>query len=288
MPWIINNQILNENTPNRDNFKIIIEFIQKLLANISCSLNVSLLMLNWINEIIDLIPIEHQNFFQNKLFTKLFNSLITLGYSIEENVCTECSNILIKILIKSQYDLNISVLKRILDLSKHYQMNSNNIIKQNFEKLIDKIPINILGINNIDLNDLNENDFTIYSLLSRHLFITQSSADSALSINNFRNIMNFLVIEIDSNEFNNNLKWIKNLFYSSLRNIENNYINNENNKQLQYIDLLNNLNSNNETLLWNWILNELAKFCVQYKLKSPFGKAQDTFFAIESKFFFIY
>jgi hypothetical protein len=39
---------------------------------------------------------------------------------------------------------------------------------------------------------------------------------------------------------------------------------------------------NHEGLLWFWALWESAQFCVQSKLKTPLGKAQDTFVAIES------
>lgn len=37
-----------------------------------------------------------------------------------------------------------------------------------------------------------------------------------------------------------------------------------------------------KSLLWFWALWECAQFCVQSKLKTPLGKAQDTFVAIES------
>lgn len=38
---------------------------------------------------------------------------------------------------------------------------------------------------------------------------------------------------------------------------------------------------NNTGILWFWALWECAQFCVQSKLKTPLGKAQDTFVAIE-------
>ena len=41
---------------------------------------------------------------------------------------------------------------------------------------------------------------------------------------------------------------------------------------------------NHEGLLWYWALWECAQFCVESKLRTPLGKALDTFVAIEGLF----
>ncbi len=51
---------------------------------------------------------------------------------------------------------------------------------------------------------------------------------------------------------------------------------------------LDSLVENQEGLLWFWALWECAQFCVQSKLKTPLGKASDTFLAIEGVLKFIY
>lgn len=46
---------------------------------------------------------------------------------------------------------------------------------------------------------------------------------------------------------------------------------------------LNSLVEHHEGLLWFWALWECAQHCVQSKLKTPLGKPQDTFIAIEGE-----
>ena len=38
-------------------------------------------------------------------------------------------------------------------------------------------------------------------------------------------------------------------------------------------------------LVWFWLIWEAANFCILYRLKTPLGKALDTFQAIEGKIF---
>ena len=48
------------------------------------------------------------------------------------------------------------------------------------------------------------------------------------------------------------------------------------------ITSLDSIVENHAGLLWFWALWESAQFCVQARLRTPLGKAHDTFIAVES------
>ncbi len=69
--------------------------------------------------------------------------------------------------------------------------------------------------------------------------------------------------------------WLERLFFSCQRN--------EKLKDVKITEItLDSVIENHEGLLWFWALWECSQFCVQSKLKTPLGKPQDTFLAIES------
>ncbi len=55
-------------SPTRDHFKAIIENLIRLIPHESTSFDISLLTLNWLLEIIDLISIDYVNIFESSLF----------------------------------------------------------------------------------------------------------------------------------------------------------------------------------------------------------------------------
>ena len=69
--------------------------------------------------------------------------------------------------------------------------------------------------------------------------------------------------------------WLERLFYSCQRN--------EKLKDVKLTETtLDSVIENHEGLLWFWALWECSQFFVQSKLKTPLGKPQDSFLAIES------
>jgi hypothetical protein len=81
--------------------------------------------------------------------------------------------------------------------------------------------------------------------------------------------------------------WLDRIFYSSQRNV----VEEKSHKEAYLTKDMVTLDSivdNHDGLLWFWALWECAQFCVQQRLKTPLGKAQDTFVAIESKHFLFY
>jgi len=79
------------NAPTRDQFKIIIEILTKLISHTTSSFNLVSLILNWLVEIIDFISVEN---------AYIFDSLICVAYSNETEICLLCNKVLLKTLQK--------------------------------------------------------------------------------------------------------------------------------------------------------------------------------------------
>ena len=75
--------------------------------------------------------------------------------------------------------------------------------------------------------------------------------------------------------------WLERIFYSSQRNNVEDKAQKDPYAAKESIKLESIVESH-EGLLWCWALWESAQFCVQSRLKTPLGKPQDTFVAIES------
>jgi serine/threonine-protein kinase SMG1 len=67
------------NAPTRDQFKIIIEILTKLISHTTSSFNLVSLILNWLVEIIEFISVENAYIFDSLLFTNLYNGIICAG-----------------------------------------------------------------------------------------------------------------------------------------------------------------------------------------------------------------
>jgi PI-3-kinase-related kinase SMG-1 len=78
--------------------------------------------------------------------------------------------------------------------------------------------------------------------------------------------------------------WLERVFFSSQRNaIDDKTAAHKDPYLAKDMITIDSIAENHEGLLWFWALWECAQFCVQQRLKTPLGKAQDTFVAIESK-----
>ena len=69
----------NTESSTRDQFRIIIEILTKLIGHATSSFDLVTLILNWLVEIIDFISIENAYIFDSLLFTHLYNACINAG-----------------------------------------------------------------------------------------------------------------------------------------------------------------------------------------------------------------
>jgi serine/threonine-protein kinase SMG1 len=290
--------VLFTNSSTRDYFKIIIEIFIKTLSNATSTRDINILTLKWLHEILEILSIENNGFiFEDKLFIKLYNCIITLAYSTEEELCLISNKALTKTLEKFGVKISESILLRILDLCKYFIMNSNMEIRESHIQLLALIPINLLTSNfltNREQENLSIKDFSIFSPASRNCYI-QTSMESIISMPNFKSIISFILNgQLNHNEIYDDT-WLQRIFFASQRNVTTTTTTTTNDeKQLaKEIDssssarISDNIKiesyvENDDGLLWFWAIWECAQFCVQSKLKTPLGKAQDTFVSIES------
>ncbi len=273
------------NAPTRDYFKTIIEIIVKILPHSSTTLDISLLCLNWISEIIDHLTIDSSYIFESSLFSTLVHSIITTAYSNEAEISLSCSKILLKILKKFS-SLNESVLFRVLDLTKYNLMNLNEKIRTSYSKLLLFIPVNILILKNIDISSLKIQDYSIFTSIARNNYITNSQ-EPIISVQTFKTLIGYILAGLlNQNDSLYSITWLERIFYSCQRNKiedkgsgkETTPISTQSTKDLITLD---SIVDGQENLLWFWALWECAQFCIFSKLKTPLGKALDTFVAIE-------
>ena len=104
--------VLFTNSSTRDYFKTIIDIFIKTLSNVTSTLDISVLILNWLFEILDFLSIDNNGFiFEDSLFVNLYNCIITLAYSSEEELCLICNKVLLKTLEKYLFSLHFFMLE---------------------------------------------------------------------------------------------------------------------------------------------------------------------------------
>jgi ribosome-associated toxin RatA of RatAB toxin-antitoxin module len=169
-------------------------------------------------------------------------------------------------------------------------MSLNPKVKEEYLKLLCMIPINVLNSQYQDNPaSLHQTDFNIFSSLVR-INYTSSSLETNISVNNFKAIMGYMLAGLEQhNETLYSKTWLERLYFASKHNINYNLDNtnednnsNINNKSNASLVTLDSVIESHDGLLWFWALWECAQFCIQSKLKTPLGKAQDTFVAIEN------
>lgn len=199
-----------------------------------------------------------------------------MAYSTEVEICLLANKILLRILQKFR-KLNETVLVRILDLCKYFTMSLDDELKNEYVKLFCYIPVNISACRVQNTSVLSKQDFSVFSQIARNNY-AQSSEETVLGVNNFKAIMGYMLAGLSQGcDKLYSRTWLERLFYASQHRED------KNNKQAGKDGIsMEAVVDSNEGLLWFWALWECAQFCVQSRLKTPIGKAQDTFVAIEN------
>ena len=96
---IASDTVLFTNSSTRDYFQTIVEIFIKTLSNETTTVDINVLLLKWIYEILEILSIENNGFiFEDKLFTSLYDCIINLAYSNEEDLCLNSNKVLLKTL----------------------------------------------------------------------------------------------------------------------------------------------------------------------------------------------
>ncbi|KAJ8935612.1 hypothetical protein NQ318_017350 [Aromia moschata] len=201
-------------SPNSGNFAIILDILYKTLSTES-SCEISLLLLQWFNDILVNSESYLETLYVNEAFSRVADVLVKTGYHFNTNIVLAVCNNLDKLLSNKQLAWSNMFLSNITDLCKLH-MNSNiDAVRESYSRLSSNIPwdIAVVEINKINsfhhikhkstyLNDYN--DYMVY--LAQHLHLN-GTVDGEMYPLQFKTFMNYLL----KNEFRE-ANWKEDLF----------------------------------------------------------------------------
>ncbi|KAJ8915770.1 hypothetical protein NQ315_004582 [Exocentrus adspersus] len=262
-------------SPNSENFAVILDVIYKTL-NSETSCDVTILLLEWLNDILINSESYLENLYVNEKFLKLADVLVKCGYHFNTNIAVAVCNNLEKLLSNKQLSWSNIFLSNISDLCKLHMDSNKKTVQESYSKLSSNIPwdIGIVELSKINsVSDMkrrctNLNDYNSYMIyLAQHSHLN-GSIDGEMYPLQFKAFMNFLL----KNE-ENSINWMEDLF-SCCWAVESDA---QMNTELYY-----ELAINSRQVLESWLSLEAAQFCVNYKLRTPLGKPNETFMKIEA------
>lgn len=269
----LNTNDVPNTSPNSGNFAVILSILHKTLS-VPTSCEVTLLLLQWTNDILINSEIYLENLYNNELFMQVTNVLVKCGYNFNTNIVLMVCENLDKLLSNKQLSWTNTFLSNVTDLCKLHMKSNDANVRDSYTKLAANIPWDICIV---ELNKTNStfkktktitskdyNNFVLY--MAQHLHLN-GTIESEMYPLQFKNFMNYLL----KNERTDN-NWLEDIFTSCWTLEGYSQLNME-----LYFDLA--INSNQ--VLTNWATLEAAQFCVNYKLRTPLGKPNETFTKIE-------
>lgn len=264
------------NSPNSGNFAVILEIIHKALST-KTTTETTLLLLNWLNDILLNSETYLEVLYNNAKFTPLTRVLVKCGYNLNTRITLAVCENLDKLLSNKQLSWNNNFLVLISDLCKLHMNSTNDEIKQMYTKLSSNIPwdIAVVELNKTETkcyehlkqkhSNLNYyNNLTVR--LAQHLHISGAFYGEMQTLQ-FKIFMKYL---LENKEYDKN--WLEDLLTCCWPLESDGQINAEQ---------FRNLALNSRAVLNTWATFEAAQFCVNSKLRTPLGKPIDTFTAIE-------
>ncbi|KAJ8940266.1 hypothetical protein NQ314_010760 [Rhamnusium bicolor] len=262
-------------SPNSENFAIILDVLYKTLGT-ETSFEVTMLLLQWFNDILVNSENYLENMYVSEKFLKTVEVLVKCGYHFNTKVALAVCDNLDKLLCNKQLSWSNIFLSSITDLCKLH-MNSNKVLlRECYSKLSSNIPWDIAIV---ELNKMNSiynikhkstnlkdyNDYMVY--LAQHLHLN-GTIDGEMYPLQFKTFVNYLL----KNQLLQDDNWMEDLFTCCWAV--------ESDSQMN-MELFYDLAVSSRQVLNNWTTLEAAQFCVNYKLRTPLGKPNETFTKIE-------
>ncbi|UJR15815.1 hypothetical protein I4U23_002744 [Adineta vaga] len=277
------NSVMSSTSLTKDNFEDLLKLQHRLIVNshLSCH-DTKKLVLNWLAEIIDGLPQEDNGLLTLPLLLKLSHAIIDIAYSDEEEICNLCCRLLNKI-VKRQRDLDVSFLVRLFDLCRFWLQSNETSIHDSYYAILCCLPVNILTSKFPTHGTLlsSKNDYSGFaSIVKRNHMNTPYLG--TFTTHCFNLILGYILVNHQMPRMHAST-WLERLFQSCQRKSKNGTSNEElssenQHRLLSYEQLP---NFGNDALIWFWAIWECAQFCVMNKLKTPLGKPQETFLALE-------
>lgn len=261
-------------SPNLGNFEIILDILYKTL-NIETSNEVTLLLLQWLNDILINSDSYLANLYDNEKFVAVTEVLVKCGYHFNTKIVLSVCENLEKLLSNKQLSWSNQFLINVCDLVKLHVNSNNAEICLTYSKLSSNIPWDIAVVEFNKSNSIydekkstsNLKDYSNYMVwMAQHLHLNNSVSGDMYPLQ-FKIFADYLL----NNEHYNSPNWLEDIFISS-------WPLQANRKAMEFFY---DLAINSRIILNNWTTLESAQFCVSSKLRTPLGKPNETFTKIE-------
>ncbi|XP_068192330.1 serine/threonine-protein kinase SMG1 isoform X2 [Antennarius striatus] len=253
-------------TATKKHFSTLLNLLGGLLAKEHLYLETRRLLLTWAQEIAVLMKKSdtYSPLFSLPSFNKFCRGLLSNGLNEDQTVCLQACYSL-QVLSSS---LSTDLLQRCVDVCRVQLVHSAVRVRQAYGKLLRTIPLDV-ALSNHSHPELREISLAIRHHMSR-------APSSTFHPQDFSDLISFILYGV----LNRGGKdpWLERLFYSCQR-LEKR--DGRGAADVSRPGLVPRALVKTEAVLWQWAVWEAAQFTVLSKLRTPLGRAQDTFQTIE-------
>uniref|UniRef100_A0A5F8A8I1 non-specific serine/threonine protein kinase n=1 Tax=Macaca mulatta TaxID=9544 RepID=A0A5F8A8I1_MACMU len=244
-------------TATKKHFSIILNLLGILLKKDNLNQDTRKLLMTWALEVAVLMKKSetYAPLFSLPSFHKFCKGLLANTLVEDVNICLQaCSS-----LHALSSSLPDDLLQRCVDVCRVQLVHSGTRIRQAFGKLLKSIPLDVVLSNN-NHTEIQEISLALRSHMSK-------APSNTFHPQDFSDVISFILYGNSHRTGKDN--WLERLFYSCQRL----------DKRDQSTIPRNLLKT--DAVLWQWAIWEAAQFTVLSKLRTPLGRAQDTFQTIE-------
>ncbi|KAK7833348.1 hypothetical protein U0070_017347 [Myodes glareolus] len=244
-------------TATKKHFSIILNLLGILLKKDNLNQDTRKLLMTWALEVAVLMKKSetYAPLFSLPSFHKFSKGLLANTLVEDVNICLQaCSS-----LHALSSSLPDDLLQRCVDVCRVQLVHSGTRIRQAFGKLLKSIPLDVVLSNN-NHTEIQEISLALRSHMSK-------APSNTFHPQDFSDVISFILYGNSHRTGKDN--WLERLFYSCQRL----------DKRDQSTIPRNLLKT--DAVLWQWAIWEAAQFTVLSKLRTPLGRAQDTFQTIE-------
>ncbi|XP_006892778.1 PREDICTED: serine/threonine-protein kinase SMG1 [Elephantulus edwardii] len=244
-------------TATKKHFSIILNLLGMLLKKDNLNQDTRKLLMTWALEVAVLMKKSetYAPLFSLPSFHKFCKGLLANTLVEDVNICLQaCSS-----LHALSSSLPDDLLHRCVDVCRVQLVHSGTRIRQAFGKLLKSIPLDVVLSNNSH-TEIQEISLALRSHMSK-------APSNTFHPQDFSDVISFILYGNSHRTGKDN--WLERLFYSCQRL----------DKRDQSTIPRNLLKT--DAVLWQWAIWEAAQFTVLSKLRTPLGRAQDTFQTIE-------
>ncbi|XP_065588599.1 serine/threonine-protein kinase SMG1 isoform X4 [Cyrtonyx montezumae] len=244
-------------TATKKHFSIILNLLGLLLKKDNLTQDTRKLLMTWALEVAVLMKKSetYAPLFSLPSFHKFCKGLLANTLLEDVNICLQaCSS-----LHALSSSLPDDLLQRCVDVCRVQLVHSGARVRQTFGKLLKSVPLDVV-LSNRTHTEIQEISLAIRSHMSR-------APSNTFHPQDFSDVISFILYGSTHRTGKDN--WLERLFYSCQRL----------DRRDQPTIPRNLLKT--DAVLWQWAVWEAAQFTVLSKLRTPLGRAQDTFQTIE-------